>query len=405
MKKREYLGKGQNKLSRRDAYAQSYGGDVMKILIAPDKFKGSLSAFEVANNIEKGILKVFPKAVIEKVPMADGGEGTVESLVDATGGKIIKTNVKDPLFRDIESFYGILGDGKTAVIEMAAASGLYLLKDYERNPMITTTYGTGQLIKHALDKGCRKFIIAIGGSATNDGGTGMATALGVKFYDKDGREIGLGGGELSKIYSIDISNLDERLKECEFIVACDVANPLIGENGASRVYGPQKGATKEMVEVLDKNLEHYGELLEKYFNKKIIDVEGSGAAGGLAAGLMAFLNAQLKSGIEIIIETLKLEEKIKEADIVISGEGKIDFQTAFGKTISGIAKLCKKYNKPLIVIAGTVEDIEKLYEIGVSSIFSTMEKPMSLEDAIKNAPTLLEKSTERIFRLIKALKA
>ncbi|EMT38830.1 glycerate kinase [Thermoanaerobacter thermohydrosulfuricus] len=377
----------------------------MKILIAPDKFKGSLSAFEVADSIEKGILKVFPEAVIEKVPMADGGEGTVESLVDATGGKIIKTNVKDPLFRDIESFYGILGDGKTAVIEMAAASGLYLLKDYERNPMITTTYGTGQLVKDALDRGCRKFIIAIGGSATNDGGAGMAMVLGVKFYDEDGREIGLGGGELSKIYSIDTSNLDDRLKECEFIVACDVANPLIGENGASRVYAPQKGATKEMVEVLDKNLEHYGKLLEKYFNKKIIDVPGSGAAGGLGAGLMAFLNAQLKSGIEIIIETLKLEEKIKEADIVISGEGKIDFQTAFGKTISGIAKLCKKHNKPLIVIAGMVEDIEKLYEIGVSSVFSTMEKPMSLEDAIKNAPTLLEKSAERIFRLIKAIKA
>lgn len=377
----------------------------MKILIAPDKFKGSLSAFEVADSIEKGILKVFPEAVIEKVPMADGGEGTVESLVDATGGKIIKTNVKDPLFRDIESFYGILGDGKTAVIEMAAASGLYLLKDYERNPMITTTYGTGQLIKDALDRGCRRFIIAIGGSATNDGGAGMATVLGVKFYDKDGIEIGLGGGELSKIYSIDTSNIDDRLKECEFIVACDVANPLIGENGASRVYGPQKGATKEMVEVLDKNLEHYGKLLEKYFNKRIIDVPGSGAAGGLGAGLMAFLNAQLKSGIEIIIEALKLEEKIKEADIVISGEGKVDFQTAFGKTISGIAKLCKKHNKPLIVIAGTVEDIEKLYEIGVSSVFSIMEKPMSLEDAIKNAPTLLEKSAERIFRLIKVIKA
>lgn len=382
-----------------------FGGDVVKILIAPDKFKESLSALKVADSIEKGILKVFPKAVIVKVPMADGGEGTVESLVDATGGKIIKTNVKDPLFRDIESFYGILGDGKTAVIEMAAASGLYLLKDYERNPMITTTYGTGQLIKDALDRGCRKFIIAIGGSATNDGGAGMATVLGVKFYDKDGIEIGLGGGELSKIYSIDTSNIDDRLKECEFIVACDVANPLIGENGASRVYGPQKGATKEMVEVLDKNLEHYGKLLEKYFNKKIIDVPGSGAAGGLGAGLMAFLNAQLKNGIEIIIETLKLEEKIKEADIVISGEGKIDFQTAFGKTISGIAKLCKKHNKPLIVIAGTVEDIENLYEIGVSSIFSIVEKPMSLEDAIKNAPTLLEKSAERIFRLIKAIKA
>ncbi|KUJ90680.1 MAG: glycerate kinase [Thermoanaerobacter thermocopriae] len=382
-----------------------FGGDVVKILIVPDKFKESLSALKVADSIEKGILKVFPKVGIEKVPMADGGEGTVESLVNATGGKIIKTNVKDPLFRDIESFYGILGDGETAVIEMAAASGLYLLKDYERNPMITTTYGTGQLIKDALDKGCRNFIIAVGGSATNDGGAGMATALGVKFYDKDGREIGLGGGALSKIYSIDTSNLDYRLKECRFIVACDVANPLIGENGASRVYGPQKGATKEMVEVLDKNLEHYGKLLEKYFNKKIIDVPGSGAAGGLGAGLMAFLNAQLKNGIEIIIETLKLEEKIKEADIVISGEGKIDFQTAFGKTISGIAKLCKKHNKPLIVIAGTVEDIEKLYEIGVSSVFSTMEKPMSLEDAIKNTSTLLEKSAERIFRLIKAIKA
>ncbi|WP_044018708.1 glycerate kinase [Thermoanaerobacter italicus] len=377
----------------------------MKILIAPDKFKESLSALKVADSIEKGILKVFPKVVIEKVPLADGGEGTVESLVNATGGKIIKTNVKDPLFRDIESFYGILGDGETAVIEMAAASGLYLLKDYERNPMITTTYGTGQLIKDALDKGCRNFIIAVGGSATNDGGAGMATALGVKFYDKDGREIGLGGGALSKIYSIDTSNLDYRLKECRFIVACDVANPLIGENGASRVYGPQKGATKEMVKVLDKNLEHYGKLLEKYFNKRIIDVPGSGAAGGLGAGLMAFLNAQLKSGIEIIIEALKLEEKIKEADIVISGEGKVDFQTAFGKTISGIAKLCKKHNKPLIVIAGTVEDIEKLYEIGVSSVFSIMEKPMSLEDAIKNAPTLLEKSAERIFRLIKVIKA
>ncbi|HHW57660.1 MAG TPA: glycerate kinase [Clostridia bacterium] len=377
----------------------------MKILIAPDKFKESLSALKVADSIEKGILKIFPKAIIEKVPLADGGEGTVESLVNATGGKIIKTKAKDPLGRDIESFYGILGDGKTAVIEMAAASGLYLLKDYERNPMITTTYGTGQLIKDALDRGCRKFIIAIGGSATNDGGAGMAMALGVKFYDKYGREIGLGGGELSKIYSIDTSNLDDRLKECEFVVACDITNPLIGENGASRVYGPQKGATKEMVEVLDKSLEHYGKLLEKYFHKKIIDVPGSGAAGGLGAGLMAFLNAQLKSGIEITMETLKLEEKIKEADIVISGEGKIDSQTAFGKTISGIAKLCKKHNKPLIAIAGTVEDIENLYEIGVSSIFSIVEKPMSLEDAIKNAPTLLEKSAERIFRLVKTIKS
>lgn len=377
---------------------------MVKILIVPDKFKGSLSAFEVANNIEKGILKVLPEAFIEKIPIADGGEGTVKSLVDATGGNIIKVNVKDPLFRDIESFYGILGDGKTAVIEMAAASGLYLLKDYERNPMITTTYGTGQLIKDALDRGCRKFIIAIGGSATNDGGAGMAEALGVKFYDKYGREIGLGGGELSKINSIDVSNFDDRIAKCEFVAACDVENPLIGENGASRVYGPQKGATKEAVEILDKNLEYYGKFLEKYFNKKIIDVPGSGAAGGLGAGLIAFLNAQLKSGIEITIETLKIEEKIKEAEIVISGEGKIDFQTAFGKTISGIAKLCQKYNKPLIAIAGTVEEVDKLYDIGVSSAFSIIEKPMSLEDAMKDAPILLQKSAENIFRLIKSIK-
>lgn len=378
----------------------------MRILIAPDKFKGSLSASEVANNIEKGILKVFPKSIITKVPMADGGEGTVESLVKASGGKIIKINVKDPLFRERESFYGILGDGQTAIIEMAAASGLYLLEDHEKNPMITTTYGTGQLIKDALSKGCRKFIIAIGGSATNDGGAGMAAALGVKFYDREGREIGprIGGKDLSQIYSIDTSNLDRELKSCEFIVACDVKNPLIGESGASRVYAFQKGATEEMVEVLDKNLEYYGRLLEKHFNKKIIDVPGAGAAGGLGAGLMAFLNAELKSGIEIVSETLKLEEKIREADIVISGEGKIDFQTSFGKTISGIARVCKKYNKPFIVIAGIVENIEKLYEIGVSSGFSIIDKPMSLEDSMKNASILLEKSAERIFRLIKFIK-
>lgn len=241
----------------------------MRILIAPDKFKGSLSALKVAENIENGILKVFPNAQIEKVPMADGGEGTVESLVDATGGKIIKTVVKDPLMRDIESFYGILGDGITAVIEMAAASGLYLLDKDERNPMLTTTYGTGQLIKDALDKGCRKFIIGIGGSATNDGGIGMAMALGVKFYDVFKQEIAFGGKELIKIHSIDDSQIDERIKECKFTVACDVNNPLTGENGASKVFGPQKGATKEMIEMLDLGLESYGYQLEKNLTKKL----------------------------------------------------------------------------------------------------------------------------------------
>ncbi|KRQ87612.1 Glycerate 2-kinase [Caloramator mitchellensis] len=374
----------------------------MHILIAPDKFKGSLSALQVAENIEKGILKIFPSAKIEKIPMADGGEGTVESLIDATGGKIIKTIVKDPLMRDIESFYGILGDDKTAVIEMSAASGLYLLNKDERNPLLTTTYGTGQLIKDALDKGCRKFIIGIGGSATNDGGVGMAMALGVKFYDVFNQEIEFGGKELIKIHYIDDTLIDERIKESEFIIACDVTNPLVGENGASKVFGPQKGATNEMIKMLDLGLEHYGALLEKKYNKRIINVPGSGAAGGLGAGLLAFLNAKLKSGVEIVMETLKLEEKIKQCDIVISGEGKIDYQTEFGKTISGVARLCQKHSKPLIVIAGTAEDSENLYEMGISSIFSIVDKPMSLDEAIASAPILISKTTEKIFRLIKA---
>lgn len=373
----------------------------MKILIAPDKFKGSLSALKVAEFIEKGIKKVDPAYITEKVPMADGGEGTVESLIDATKGTLIKTVVKDPLLRDIESFYGILGDGKTAVIEMAAASGLYLIKENERNPLITSTYGTGQLIKDALDKGCRKFIIGIGGSATNDGGSGMIMALGAKFYDENGRQIGHGGGELGKIKKIDIRNLDKRLKESEFIVACDVTNPLTGDQGASKVYGPQKGATKEMVEILEKNLEHYGKLLETYFNRKIIDIPGSGAAGGLGAGLMAFLNAKLKRGVNIVIEILGIEEKICNSDLIITGEGKVDTQTIYGKTVSGIAHLCKKHHKPLIVIAGTVEDTNTLYELGISSIFSIIDKPMQLEDSIKNCGILLEKCSERIFRLIK----
>jgi len=373
----------------------------MKVLIAPDKFKGSLSALKVAESIEKGIKKVDANYETEKVPMADGGEGTVESLVDATGGTLIKTIVKDPLLRDIESFYGILGDGQTAVIEMAAASGLYLLKEYERNPLITSTYGTGQLIKDALDKGCRKFIIGIGGSATNDGGSGMIMALGAKFYDENGIQIGHGGGELGKIKKIDIQNLDKRLKDCEFIVACDVTNPLIGEKGASKVYGPQKGATKEMVEILDKNLEHYGKLLESHFQKEIMNIPGAGAAGGLGAGLMAFLDAKLKKGVDIVIDILGIEEKIKKSDLIVTGEGKVDFQTVYGKTVSGIANLCKKYNKPLIVIAGTVEDTGNLYNMGISTVFSIIDRPMQLEDSIKNCSILIENCSERIFRLLK----
>ncbi|MBZ4662711.1 MAG: glycerate kinase [Caloramator sp.] len=381
------------------------GGGYMRVLIAPDKFKGSLSAMEVCKNIEIGIKKVFNDIDIENVPMADGGEGTVESLVDATGGNIIKTIVRDPIYRQILSFYGILGDGKTAVIEMAAASGLYLLKEYERNPLFTTTYGTGQLILDALDKGCRKFIIGIGGSATNDAGAGMAMALGVKFFDSLGNEVGFGGGELGKVCYIDTTKIDKRIYESEFIVACDVKNPLIGENGASRVYGPQKGASEEVVEILEKNLSHFGMLLENTFNKEIINYPGAGAAGGLGAGLLAFLNAKLKSGVDIVMDVLNLEEKVKGADIVVSGEGKVDAQTAYGKTIYGVAKLCKKYNKPLIVIAGAVEDVDALYDMGVTSVFSILDKPMALDYAVKEAAVLIQNISERVFRCIKAFKA
>lgn len=377
----------------------------MNIVIAPDSFKGSLTAGEVCNYVEKGIKKVIIDANIVKVPMADGGEGTVQSLVDATSGQIVKKTVKGPLLNEVEAFYGILGDGKTAVIEMAAASGLPLISDGERNPLKTTTYGTGELIKDAVDKGCKKIIIGIGGSATNDGGTGMAIALGAKFLDTNGDSIGFGGGELAKIAKIDLTSFNSLLKDVTIIAACDVDNPLCGEKGASYVYGPQKGATKEMVEILDKNLFHYGKLLEMKFNKKIIDYPGAGAAGGLGAGLLAFLNAQLKRGIDIVTEVTGLEEKVSQADLVITGEGKIDFQTSFGKTPYGVAMISKKYNKPVIAIAGGIgKGAEELYNMGIDSIFSIVDGPLSLEEAIKNSAQLVEDSAERIIRLINISK-
>jgi len=374
----------------------------MKIIIAPDSFKGSLSALEVCENIEKGIRKVFDDAEIVRVPMADGGEGTVQSLVDATGGKLINLKVKDPLMRSVDTFYGILGDGVTAVIEMAAASGITLLSKAERNPMKTTTYGTGQIIVHALDMGCRNFIIGIGGSATNDGGAGMLNSLGVKLLDEKGYEIGLGGGYLDKLHVIDISEIDSRIKLCNIVVACDVDNPLCGEKGASNIFGPQKGADEKMIITLDKNLSHYADMVEKYLGISIKNYPGAGAAGGLGGGLLAFLNAKLEPGINIVIETTALEEKLKDADLVITGEGMIDYQTQYGKTPYGVARLAKKYNIPVIAIAGGIgRDAEDLYSKGFDSIFSIVDKPMQLEKAIENSATLVQKATERIMRVIK----
>ena len=372
----------------------------MKIVIAPDSFKGSLSALEAAMSIERGIKNIDDGIETVIVPMADGGEGTVQSLIDVSGGKIIELSVHDPLYREIKSFYGIMGDGETAVIEMAAASGLLLLNPEERNPLLTTTYGTGELIKDALNRGCRKFLIGLGGSATNDGGCGMAQALGVKFLDKNGNEVGRGGGQLSNISAIDLSGIDQRIKTASFLAACDVDNPLCGPKGASAVYGPQKGASEKDVITLDNGLNHFAQIVEQQLRIDVKDVPGSGAAGGLGAGVMIFLNARLERGITIVTRTTQLEEKMTGADLVITGEGRIDFQTAFGKTPFGVAQIAREYNIPLIALAGSLgEGYQSLYEKGFDGIFSIIDQPMSLQEAIDNAAELLENAAENVVRL------
>lgn len=374
----------------------------MKFVIAPDSFKGSLTALEVADSIEKGIRKVFNDSVIEKIAMADGGEGTVQSLVDSTEGKIIHVVVKGPRLKQVNAFYGILGDGKTAVIEMAAASGLPLIPAEERNPMITTTFGTGELINDALDKGCRNIIIGLGGSATNDGGAGMLKALGVKFLDAKGSDIGPGGGGLGKLCTIDISGMDPRIKDCTITAACDVHNPLCGPDGASYVFGPQKGADEMMVKALDKNLANYADIIKENLHTDIMNIPGAGAAGGVGAGLMAFFNAKIESGIDIVIAITKLDEKIKNANLVFTGEGMIDFQTAFGKTPYGVAKIAQKYGIPVIAVAGGIgKGAETLYEKGFNSIFSIVDKPMSLKTAMTDGKILIENTIERILRVYK----
>ena len=372
----------------------------MKIVIAPDSFKGSISVKDAALSIKKGILKVYKETDVVCVPMADGGEGTVQPIVDATGGKIIYTKVQGPLFREVDAFYGILGDGRTAVIEMAAASGLPLISENEKNPMIASTYGTGELIKHALDKGCDRIIMGVGGSATNDGGQGMAKALGVRFLDKLGDDIGYGGGSLDKLYSIDVSEMDKRIKNCEVILACDVENPLCGPTGATYTFGPQKGAKEELLEILDKNLAHYAEVVKSTFNIDIKDYPGAGAAGGLGGGAMVFLNAKMRKGVELVIEAVALDERVKDADLVITGEGMMDYQTQFGKTPFGVAKTAKKYGIPVIALVGKIGDgADAMYDLGIDSIFSIIDGPMSLEEAMTKGGKLLEDAAERVMRL------
>ncbi|MCD4737387.1 MAG: glycerate kinase [Bacteroidales bacterium] len=377
----------------------------MKILIAPDSFKHCLTAMEVACYLEKGINKILPEGDMKILPLADGGEGTVRALVDATGGNIYSVRAHDPLMRKIESFFGVLGDNKTAIIEMAAASGIELIQPEERNPFHTTTYGTGELIKAALDRNCKKIIIGIGGSATNDGGSGMVQALGGKLLDKENKQIEKGGLGLESLVKIDISTLDTRLEKCEITVASDVENVLTGPNGATIVYGPQKGANAEMVEKLDQNLKYYANKIEEFSGKQIRNIKGSGAAGGLGAGLIAFTGAEIKPGFHVVSETVNLKRKIEWADYIITGEGKIDSQTQYGKTPYGVAKMVKKYNKIVIAIAGTLENqYEELYQKGFDLILPIIEKPMQLEEAIREAPDLLKKTGERIAWILKLIE-
>jgi len=376
----------------------------MNILIAPDSFKASLSAKQFCDIAEGAIKSVQSNANVIKRPLADGGEGTVEALVLNTNGKILYKMVSGPMGKKTKADFGILGDGKTAIIEMASASGLPLVPLDERNPMLATTYGTGELVLEALELGCTKIILGIGGSATNDGGAGMMQALGFNLLDNNGQEIEKGAKGLLNLAEINIDERDKRLDEVEFVVACDVDNPLYGENGAARIYGFQKGANEEMVLVMDEALKQFDNIIQKDLNKSVAHIKGAGAAGGLGAGMMAFLDADLRAGFEIINEAINLEQVFKEnkIDLVITGEGEINYQTVNGKLPVQVAKLAKKYNSKVIAVVGTIgEGADKVYDKGIDSIISIVDKPMSLDYALNNSEQLLFSAIERLVRILK----
>ena len=375
----------------------------MKIVIAPDSYKESLSALDVATAIEQGFREIFPQAEYIKLPVADGGEGTVEAMVAATQGRIVEVAVTGPLGAQVEGFYGLSGDEQSAFIEMAAASGLELVLPEQRNPLITTSWGTGELIRHALDAGVKHIIIGIGGSATNDGGAGMVQALGAKLLDSEGNALGQGGGALETLARIDISELDRRLHDCRIEVACDVTNPLTGKEGATAVFGPQKGATPEMITRLDAALAHYAQLIKRDLDLDVLDLAGGGAAGGMGAALFAFCGAELRQGIEIVTDALHLDRYVAEADLVITGEGRIDSQTVHGKVPMGVAKVAKRYNKPVIGIAGSLTaDVGVVHEHGIDAVFSVIYGICTLDDALKNAAENVRMTARNVAAVLKA---
>ncbi|ORM66481.1 glycerate kinase [Pantoea rodasii] len=378
----------------------------MKIVIAPDSYKESLSALEVASAIEAGFSEIFPEAEYVKIPVADGGEGTVEAMVAATQGSIVRLSVTGPLGAPVDAFYGLSGDERSAFIEMAAASGLELVPAAQRDPLITNSYGTGELIKNALDRGVDHIIIGIGGSATNDGGSGMMQALGACLLDQQGNEIAFGGGALPQLARIEIDQLDKRIQQCRIEVACDVTNPLTGEEGASAIFGPQKGATPELVQQLDKALAHYADIIHRDLDIDVLHIAGGGAAGGMGAALHAFCQAELRRGIEIVTEALGLADQVKDADLVITGEGRIDSQTINGKVPIGVAKVAKQFNKPVIGIAGSLTaDVGVVHQHGLDAVFSVLFSVGSLEDALANAAQNVRLTARNVAATIKAGQA
>ena len=376
----------------------------MKIFVlAPDSFKESMTAEQACHAMQRGIEKAIPNATFIHVPMADGGEGTVDALVAARHGRKVELEVSGPFIQTkVQSYLGLIENDQTAIIEMALANGIHLIEESQRNPLLTSTLGTGEMIKAALDLGVTKIIIGLGGSVTNDAGAGMAQALGAKFFDENDQAVQVGGGQLDQIQKIDLSALDPRIKHTEIIIASDVNNPLCGDNGASYVFAPQKGATSEMVATLDQNLSYFANLVKQQLNLEIAHIQGAGAAGGLGFGLMAFAGAKIRSGVEIVIEETGLSDKIAQADYVFTGEGGIDFQTKFGKTPFGVAQVAKRFNIPVIAFAGYVgEGIEELYDEGFTAIFGIVDGVCDLPTALKNGEKNLERSCENVAKLLK----
>ncbi len=374
----------------------------MKVVIAPQSFKGSISALDAARAMEQGVKRVFPDTETVLAPVADGGDGTLETLVEATEGDIRSATVTGPIGEPVEAEWGALGDGETAMIEMARTSGLALLSLDERDPLRATTYGLGEIIREALDAGFRSFIVGIGGSATNDGGAGMAQALGVRLLDESGNDLPPGGAALADLRKIDTSGLDARAAASQFSVACDVSNPLTGPEGASAVYGPQKGATPELVEQLDGALGNFAEVVERDIGRSINDVPGSGAAGGLGGGMMAFLDGSLRAGVDIVLDQVGLNEQLEGADLVITGEGQLDFQTVYHKAPIGVAWRAKERGIPVIAISGSLgQGFEDVHPEGIDAVASIVSAPMSLDEASARASELIADATAEAMRFMK----